>query len=99
MPALHDQPNLPQHCLNFLPLPQGQGSLRPTLGPVRTGLALETASLASLTMSLALAVVVPPLLAVVAPPKAPVAACSVRLGMLRRKFSNAIRLDALRKML
>lgn len=21
----------PQHCLNFLPLPHGQGSLRPTL--------------------------------------------------------------------
>jgi len=25
----------PQHCLNFLPLPQGQGSLRPTLGSSR----------------------------------------------------------------
>ena len=23
----------PQHCLYFFPLPQGQGSLRPTLGP------------------------------------------------------------------
>ena len=45
----------PQHCLYFLPLPQGQGSVRPTLGPVRVGLALERASLASLTMSLALA--------------------------------------------
>src|SRR5258708_24902256 len=48
-------PFFPQHCLNFLPLPQGQGSLRPTFGPVRTGLALATASLASLTMSLAFA--------------------------------------------
>ena len=26
---------LPWHCLNFLPLPQGQGSLRPTLGASR----------------------------------------------------------------
>lgn len=26
---------LPQHFLNFLPLPQGQGSLRPTLGASR----------------------------------------------------------------
>src|SRR5262249_32557287 len=26
---------LPQHCLNFLPDPQGQGSLRPILGVVR----------------------------------------------------------------
>jgi hypothetical protein len=25
----------PQHFLNFLPLPQGQGSLRPTFGAVR----------------------------------------------------------------
>ena len=25
----------PQHFLNFLPLPQGQGSLRPALGPCR----------------------------------------------------------------
>jgi hypothetical protein len=28
--AAADQP--PQHFLNFLPLPQGQGSLRPILG-------------------------------------------------------------------
>ena len=47
---------LPQQCLNFLPLPQGHGSLRPTFGPVRTGLALacaSTALAASLTTSLA----------------------------------------------
>src|SRR5579859_7231136 len=37
---------LPQHCLYFLPLWQGHGSLRPTLGPVRTGLALAWASAA-----------------------------------------------------
>src|SRR5687767_1995602 len=92
---------LPQHCLYFLPLPQGQGSLRPTFGPARTGLALVTASAASLTMSLpwAAAVVVPPELALADPPKAAVEACSVRLGMLRRKFSKAMRLEALRKML
>ncbi len=44
---------LPQQCLYFLPLPQGQGSLRPTLGPVRTGAGRERASEASVTMSLA----------------------------------------------
>lgn len=27
--------SLPQHCLNFFPLPQGHGSLRPTLGASR----------------------------------------------------------------
>jgi hypothetical protein len=44
---------LPQQCLYFLPLWQGQGSLRPTFGPVRTGGGLEMASAASVTMSLA----------------------------------------------
>ena len=29
-------PSAPQHFLNFLPLPQGQGSLRPIFGPSRT---------------------------------------------------------------
>ncbi|NBQ89031.1 MAG: hypothetical protein EBU07_16510, partial [Betaproteobacteria bacterium] len=28
----HDHASLPWHCLYFFPLPQGQGSLRPTLG-------------------------------------------------------------------
>ena len=46
------QPFFPQHCLYFLPLRQGQGSLRPTLGPARTGLAFSTAAAASLTTSL-----------------------------------------------
>ncbi len=32
---LADHSSLPQHCLNFFPLPQGQGSLRPTLGASR----------------------------------------------------------------
>jgi hypothetical protein len=60
----------PQQCLYFLPLPQGQGSLRPTFGPVRTGLAFSaTAAAASLTTSLALACA-PPELAVFVPPKA-----------------------------
>lgn len=27
--------SLPQHCLNFFPLPQGHGSFRPTLGVSR----------------------------------------------------------------
>ena len=45
-------PFFPQQFLNFLPLLQGQGSLRPTFGPLRTGLALASASLASLTISL-----------------------------------------------
>ena len=59
--------------LHFLPLPQGQGSLRPTFGPVRIGLALVCASVAaaaSLTTSLGFA---PPELAVVVPPNALVA--------------------------
>lgn len=30
------QPSFPWHCLNFLPEPQGQGSLRPTLRALRT---------------------------------------------------------------
>jgi hypothetical protein len=37
-------PYFPQHCLYFLPLPQGQGSLRPTLGPVRIGFAFAAAA-------------------------------------------------------
>ena len=32
--ASHPAAFLMQHALNFFPLPQGQGSLRPTLGPV-----------------------------------------------------------------
>jgi hypothetical protein len=32
---LADHASLPQHCLNFFPLPQGHGSLRPTLGASR----------------------------------------------------------------
>jgi len=38
----------PQQCLYFLPLPQGQGSLRPTFGPVRTGLAFSATAAASI---------------------------------------------------
>ncbi len=49
-----DQPFLPQQCLYFFLLPQGQGSLRPTLGPLRTGLGFgQWRSVASVTMSLA----------------------------------------------
>lgn len=32
-----NRPGLPWHCLNFLPDPQGHGSLRPTLFGLRTG--------------------------------------------------------------
>src|SRR5436190_22583635 len=86
---------LPQHCLYFLPLPQGQGSFRPTLGPVRTGLAFSWAAAASLTTSLAL----PgwPADPGAAPPNALLLWCNVCLGTLRRKSSNAFTLDALRK--
>ena len=49
-----NQPFFPQQCLYFFPLRQGQGSLRPTLGPDRTGLAFSTAAAASLTTSLSL---------------------------------------------
>ena len=38
----------PQQCLYFLPLPQGQGSLRPTFGPVRIGLAFSATVAASI---------------------------------------------------
>src|SRR5260370_42570556 len=69
-------PYFPQQCLNFLPLPQGQASLRPTLGPARMGLAFSTAAAASLTMSLPLGVfeagawVAAESVPVVVPPKA-----------------------------
>src|ERR1017187_455275 len=89
----------PQQCLYFLPLPQGQGSLRPTFGPERTGLAFSfTAAAASLTTSLGLACA-PPELAVLVPPKALAAGCRVCCGTFFRKFSNASMDDALRKML
>ena len=89
----------PQQFLYFLPLPQGQGSLRPTFGPVRTGVALAEASVAaaaSLTTSLGFA---PPEPVAAAPPNALVAWCSVCCGTFFRKFSNASMDDALRKML
>src|ERR1039458_5599682 len=98
---------LPQQFLYFLPLPQGHGSLRPTFGPVRTGLALalacaSAAPAASLTTSLALGPPPPPPVPVLVPPpppKALVVVCKVCCGAARRKFSNAIRDDALRKTL
>ncbi len=40
-------PYFPQQCLYFLPLPQGQGFLRPTFGPVRTGFAFSISAAAS----------------------------------------------------
>src|SRR6266480_4704789 len=102
-PTVQDGPtpnpttHLPQHCLYFLPLPQGQGSFRPTLGPVRMGLAFSCAAAASLTTSLALPSGPPEPAGV--PPKALLLWCSVCLGTLRRKSSNAFTLEALRKML
>src|ERR1017187_2364780 len=80
----------PQQCLYFLPLPQGQGSLRPTFGPVRLGLglSLESWSAASLTTSLGLD------LSLGGSPKALVGSCLVSCGILRRKFSNAAMDDA-----
>src|SRR5258705_4276213 len=94
----------PQQCLNFFPLPQGHGSLRPTLGPARTGLAFSMAAAASLTMSLPCCGPARGFFAaesdpVVVPPNALVVWCVVCCGTLRRKFSKAIRLEALRKML
>src|ERR1035438_803438 len=91
----------PQHCLYFLPLPQGHGSLRPTFGPVRTGLvmAFSCAAAASLTTSLGLGCAPPELAVVVPPPNALVVWCIVCCGTFRRKFSNASMDDALRKML
>src|SRR5262245_17456989 len=44
---------LPQHALYFLPLPQGQGSLRPTRGVARTGRVFSNTSAASDTTLLA----------------------------------------------
>jgi len=42
-PSMH-QLSLPWQCLNFLPLPQGQGSLRPTLSPAPAGRGAASAS-------------------------------------------------------
>ena len=39
-PIRYPYPFFPQHCLYFLPDPHGHGSLRPTLGPTRTGCGL-----------------------------------------------------------
>ena len=39
VPSNSGQASLPWHCLYFLPLPQGQGSLRPTLGTSATRVA------------------------------------------------------------
>src|SRR5579859_2133106 len=90
--------HFPQHCLYFLPLPHGHGSLRPTLGPVRlgTGFCFETSSAAWLTMSLAPGLGASGLEAV---PSAALGSCLVSRGALRKKFSKAIRLDALRNVL
>ena len=33
-----NQPSLPQHCLNFLPDPQGHGALRPEFSMEKLGL-------------------------------------------------------------
>src|SRR5580692_6729976 len=95
---------LPQHCLYFFPLPHGHGSLRPTLGPVRTGLALalacaSAAAAASFTTSLAFLPSAEGAGAAAGLPSALACECSVCRGVLRRKFSNAIKLDALRKTL
>src|SRR5271155_3537744 len=91
-------PFFPQHCLYFFPLPQGHGSLRPTLGPLRMGLALAIASLASLTKSLAFLPAAGAAGGAV-PPKPPGAWCVVVGGKLLLNFSKAIMLEALRKML
>src|SRR5437762_1195378 len=91
----------PQHCLYFLPLPHGHGSFRPTLGPVRTGLAFScaAAAAASLTTSLGLVPGPPVEPVVVPPPKALLLWCNVCFGTFFRKSSNAFTLEALRKML
>ena len=44
-PLSADQPSLPQHCLNFLPEPQGQGALRPVVSMEKLGLRLGRLSL------------------------------------------------------
>src|SRR5207253_648135 len=98
-PTTNPTTHFPQHCLYFFPLPQGQGSFRPTLGPVRMGLAFSCAAAASLTTSLALPSGPPVEPVDVPPPKALLLWCNVCLGMLRRKSSNAFTLEALRKML
>src|SRR5262245_6453703 len=96
-------PFFPQQFLYFFPLWHGQGSLRPTLGPVRTGRALASASFASLTTSLARPGAEAPAfgseLAVLVVPYEAGALCSARCGSLRRNCSKAIKLEALRKML
>src|SRR5665213_3704907 len=43
MACVRGQASRPWHCLNFLPEPHGQGSLRPTLAPARTNGGAATA--------------------------------------------------------
>ena len=47
-PAQNRQSNLPWQCLYFLPLPQGQGSLRPTFLSLRENVALAPSVLGSM---------------------------------------------------
>src|SRR5450756_942275 len=94
VPANQAARYLPQHCLYFLPLPQGHGSLRPTFGPVcfGFGFGLLRSLAASLTISLALFDLSGGL-----PPSKGLGggSCLVLVGAFRRKFSNAISDDAL----
>src|SRR5258708_19413481 len=85
----------PQHCLYFFLLPQGQGSLRPTFGPVRLGFgfSLERWSAASLTTSLGFALSV-----LDGSSKALVEVCDVCCGILRTKSSHALTLEPPPKM-
>src|SRR5947207_8702726 len=91
----------PQQFLYFLPLPQGQGSLRPTFGPPRrTG----RSSFISPAPS-----PLPPAIAIAgcgsgtgrgaADPAAGACSFSRNCGRVARKFSNACRFEVLRKRL
>src|SRR3982751_3991012 len=99
---------LPQQFLYFLPLPQGQGSLRPTLGPPRrTGrsMAYSPFSGSSAPVAVGEAAVRTPAGRLAPPVEAPseptpgAVSLNRNCGSGARKFSNACKFEVLRKRL
>src|SRR5262249_6895685 len=94
----------PQQFLYFFPLPQGHGSLRPTLGNERRiGRSIDTSPAPSPSPSPPTAAIAPTGWRIRAPAAAVGAvgpsSRSRNCGNVARKFSNACRLEVLRKRL
>src|SRR5690242_1578370 len=95
----------PQQFLNFFPLPHGHGSLRPTFGNERrTGRSIDTSPAPSPSPSPAMTPAIAPTgwrIRASAPAVGATGACSRNrnCGSVARKFSNACRLEVLRKRL